>query len=103
MYISDPSQQQEGIDAIREALRQSKGPSNFRNLFLYSPNGKKDGVQLIPVSEVAASDEFFNIKNVSRDYVLAAHRVPPQVLGIVSGNTDGFGAVLPAAKCVRPQ
>ena len=98
LYISDPAQQQEDIDGIREALRNSKGPGNFRNLFLYSPNGKKDGVQLIPVSEVAAKDDFFNIKSVSRDDVLAAHRIPPQLLGIVPGNTGGFGAVLPAAQ-----
>ena len=98
LYISDPAQQQEDIDAIRTALKESKGPGNFRNLFLYSPNGKKDGVQLIPVSEVAARDDFFNIKNVSRDDVLAAHRIPPQLLGIVPSNTGGFGAVLPAAQ-----
>jgi PBSX family phage portal protein len=97
LYISDPAQQQEDIDGIREALKNSKGPGNFRNLFLYSPNGKKDGVQLIPVSEVAAKDDFFNIKSVSRDDVLAAHRIPPQLLGIVPSNTGGFGAVLPAA------
>lgn len=98
LYVSDPAQQQSDIDAMREALKQSKGPGNFRNLFLYSPNGKKDGIQLIPVSEVAAKDEFFSIKNVSRDDVLAAHRVPPQLIGIVPSNTGGFGAVLPAAQ-----
>lgn len=98
LYISDPAQQQEDIDAIRTALKESRGPGNFRNLFLYSPNGKKDGIQLIPVSEVAARDDFFNIKNVSRDDVLAAHRIPPQLLGIVPSNTGGFGAVLPAAQ-----
>lgn len=98
LYISDPAQQQEDIDAIRTALKESKGPGNFRNLFLYSPNGKKDGIQLIPVSEVAAKDEFFNIKAVSRDDVLAAHRIPPQLLGIVPSNTGGFGAVVPAAQ-----
>ena len=48
-------------------------------------------MQLIPISEVAARDEFFNIKNVSRDDVLAAHRVPPQSLGIVSTNNGGLG------------
>ncbi|WP_398492631.1 phage portal protein [Variovorax sp.] len=98
LYVSDPAQQQEDVDAMRTALKESKGPGNFRNLFLYSPNGKKDGIQLIPVSEVAAKDEFFNIKNVSRDDVLAAHRIPPQLLGIVPSNTGGFGAVLPAAQ-----
>jgi PBSX family phage portal protein len=98
LYVSDPAQQQADIDAMREALKNSKGPGNFRNLFLYSPNGKKDGIQLIPVSDVSAKDEFFSIKNVSRDDVLAAHRVPPQLMGIVPSNTGGFGAVLPAAQ-----
>ncbi len=98
LYINDATQDQADIDNIRQALRDSKGPGNFRNLFLYAPNGKKDGVQLIPVSEVAARDDFFNIKNVSRDDVLAAHRIPPQLMGIVPSNTGGFGAVLPAAR-----
>lgn len=98
LYISDPAQQEEDIDAIRTALKESKGPGNFRNLFLYSPNGKKDGVQLIPVSEVAARDDFFNIKNVSRDNVLAAHRISPQLLGIVPSN---MGALAPC--CRRPR
>ena len=97
LYISDPAQQQDDIDAIRQALKDSKGPGNFRNLFLYSPNGKKDGIQLIPVSEVAAKDEFFNIKAVSRDDVLAAHRVPPQLLGVIPSNAGGFGDVSKAA------
>lgn len=98
LYVSDPSQSEDDINAIREALRNSKGPGNFRNLFLYSPNGKKDGVQVIPISEVAAKDEFLGIKDATRDDILAAHRVPPQLLGIVPKNTGGFGAVAPAAK-----
>lgn len=98
LYISDAAQQQHDIDAMRQALRDSKGPGNFRNLFFYSPNGKKDGVQVIPISEVAARDDFFNIKNVSRDDVLAAHRVPPQLMGVVPSNTGGFGAVTPTTQ-----
>ena len=98
LYVSDAAQQQDDVDNLRQALKDAKGPGNFRNLFFYSPNGKKDGVQVIPISEVAAKDDFFNIKNVSRDDVLAAHRVPPQLIGIVPGNTGGFGAVLPAAQ-----
>lgn len=93
LYVSDPAQSEQDIDALRTALRNSKGPGNFRNLFLYSPNGKKDGVQLIPISEVAAKDEFLGIKDASRDDVLAAHRVPPQLLGIVPKNASGFGDV----------
>lgn len=98
LYLSDAAQQQGDVDALREALKKSKGPGNFKNLFMHAPNGKKDGIQVIPLSEVAAKDEFFNIKNVSRDDLLAAHRIPPQLMGVVPGNTGGFGAVAPAAE-----
>lgn len=97
LYVSDASQSEDDITAIRRALKDSKGPGNFKNLFLYSPNGKKDGVQVIPISEVAAKDEFLGIKNATRDDILAAHRVPPQLLGIVPNNTGGFGDAAKAA------
>jgi capsid portal protein len=42
--------------------------------------------------------EFFNIKSVTRDDQLAAHRVPPQLMGILPNNAGGFGAVEPAAR-----
>lgn len=98
MYVNDPAQDSKDIDAIRQALKDSKGPGNFKNLFLYSPNGKKDGVQIIPVSEVAAKDEFWNMKNVTRDDQLAGHRIPPQLMGIIPNNTGGFGDVEKAAR-----
>lgn len=98
LYVSDPAQSPEDVDQMREALKGAKGPGNFRNLFFYSPNGKKDGIQLIPVSQVAASDEFLNIKNATRDDILAAHRVPPQLMSIVPNNTAGFGDATKAAE-----
>ena len=70
---------------------------DFRNLFMYSPNGKKDGIQIIPLSEVAAKYEFLNIKNATRDDMMAAHRVPPQMMGIMPSNVGGFGDVEKAA------
>lgn len=98
MYVTDPSHNDDDIDALRKAVKSSKGVGNFRNLFMYAPNGKEKGLQVIPLSEVAAKDEFFNIKNVTRDDILAAHRVPPQLMGVMPGNVGGFGAVEPAAK-----
>lgn len=74
LYMTDAAQEPDDVDRLREALKSAKGPGNFRNLFMYAPNGKKDGIQLIPVSEVAAKDEFLNIKNVTRDDQLDAHR-----------------------------
>lgn len=98
MYVSDAAQNQEDIDAMRDALKNSKGVGNFRNLFLHSPGGKKDGVQIIPISEVAAKDEFAGIKNITRDDTLAGHRVPPQLMGIIPNNTGGFGDIEKAAR-----
>lgn len=98
LYVNDAAQDPADIDAMRQALRDAKGVGNFRNLFLYSPGGNKDGVQVIPISEVAAKDEFLGIKGATRDDVLAAHRVPPQLLGLPPNNTGGFGDVEKAAR-----
>lgn len=96
--MTDAAQNQEDVNNLRNAMKSAKGPGNFRNLFMYSPNGKKDGLQIIPLSEVAAKDEFLNIKNVSRDDMMAAHRVPPQMMGIMPNNVGGFGDVEKSAK-----
>lgn len=98
LYLSDEHMEQGDVDTIRTELKKSKGVGNFKNLFLHAPGGQKDGVQLIPISEVTAKDEFFNIKNVTRDDVLAAHRVPPPLMGIVPNNTGGFGSIEGASK-----
>ncbi|WP_263184892.1 MULTISPECIES: phage portal protein [unclassified Shewanella] len=98
MYLTDSTVNEKDVDKLREALRNSKGPGNFRNVFLHAPGGNKDGIKLIPVAEVAANDEFLSIKNVSRDDQLASHRVPPQLMGIVPNNTGGFGDAGKAAQ-----
>lgn len=92
-YMTDAAADEKQIDELEEAFKNAKGPGNFRNLFLYAPNGKKDGVQIIPVSEAAVKDDFMNIKNVTRDDILAAHRVPPQLIGVIPSNAGGFGDV----------
>lgn len=97
LYMTDAAQEQGDIDKLRQALKDAKGPGNFRNLFMYAPNGKKDGIQLIPVAEVAAKDEFVGIKNVTRDDQMAAHRVPPQLMGIIPNVNGGFGDAEKAA------
>ncbi|RRO15268.1 Presumed portal vertex protein, partial [Pectobacterium aquaticum] len=68
------------------------------NLFFYAPNGKPDGIKIVPLSEVATKDDFFNIKNASRDDLLSAHRVPPQMMGIIPNNSGGFGDVVNASQ-----
>lgn len=93
LYLHDAIADPKMADAIEERLKQSKGVGNFKNMFLYNPGGKKDGLQIMPIGEVAAKDEFNSIKNISRDDLLAAHRVPPQLIGIIPQNNGGFGKV----------
>ncbi len=97
LYLADEGMDNTSVDAIRAAMRGAKGPGNFRNLFIHSPKGKADGIKLLPISEVGAKDEFLNIKAVTSEDLLAAHRVPHQLLGIVPKNTGGFGNVNDAA------
>ncbi|NMP27198.1 phage portal protein [Rahnella sp. SAP-1] len=98
MYVTDPAQNKEDISALRDMMSKSKGDGNFRNIFYHAPNGKPDAIKIIPLSEVATKDDFFNIKNATRDDLLSAHRVPPQMMGIIPSNTGGFGDVEKAAK-----
>jgi len=97
-YLNEPTMNNDDADAIRKSLKDAKGVGNFKNLFIHAPAGKKDGVQIIPIAQVAASDEFLGIKNTSRDDMLAAHRVPPQLLGVVPQNSGGFGDVAKASQ-----
>jgi hypothetical protein len=71
LYLNDVQVAEGDVTALREALKSARGPGNFRNLFLHSPNGKKDGLQLIPVSEVAAKDEFTGITAEARQRATA--------------------------------
>lgn len=98
LYMTDAAQNEDFVDDLRKAMKSSKGPGNFRNLFMYAPNGKKDGIQLIPISEVAAKDDFGAIKNISRDDQLAMLRIPPQLMGVVPQNSGGFGSVREATE-----
>lgn len=98
IYMTDPMANEGDIDGLKEQLKQAKGKGNFKNLFLYAPDGKENGIKVIPLSDVVAKDEFLNIKNTSRDDVLAAHRVPPQLMGIIPTNNGGFGDVEKAGK-----
>lgn len=98
IYVTDPMFDEKDVDAIKQKLKDSKGPGNFKNLFVYAPGGNKEGIQLIPISEVAAKDEFTKIKDATREDELGMHRVPPQLIGVVPKNAAGFGAVGAASR-----
>lgn len=91
LYSTDENINEEDWDKIKQQLKNSKGSGNFKNVLLRSPGGNPEGIKLIPIAEVAAKDEFLNIKSVSAEDMLAIHRVPPALMGIVPKATGGLG------------
>lgn len=98
VYATDNNLNEEDWDNLKNQFRQSQKKGNFRNVFVRSPNGDKDGLKLIPISEVAAKDEFTSIKNVSAQDMLSIHRVPPSLMGIVPTAAGGLGDAKTAAE-----
>lgn len=45
MYVTDAVQIGTDAEALRDAMRSSKGLGNFKNLFFYAPHGKPDGIK----------------------------------------------------------
>ena len=98
LYATDDKIDEAGWALVKQELRKAKGGGNFNNLLLRAPNGNPEGVKLIPIAEVGAKDEFLNIKGVSAEDMMDAHRVPPALMGIVPKATSGLGDAITAAK-----
>lgn len=92
-YVSETLADTATVEALEQKLLSAKGVGNFKNLFAYIPGGKKDGIQIMPIADVTAKDEFASVKNISRDDLLAGHRTPPQLIGVIPTNNGGFGDV----------
>ncbi|EFE9533802.1 phage portal protein, partial [Escherichia coli] len=88
----------ESVEAIKKTLTESRGKGAFRNILLHAPGGGKDGVQILPFQQITAKDEFLNIKGSARDDILAAHRVPPQLMGAMPDGNAALGDVEKAAR-----
>ena len=76
-------------NSIRDAVKSAKKLGNFRNLFLHIPNGREKDIQIIPVGDFSTKDELQKIKNISRDDIIAAHRIPPALASIVPAEARG--------------
>ncbi len=92
-YSSSAGLSDEDRDTLKKAVKGTKGPGNFRNIFLHLPNGKEKDIQIIPVGDFSTKDELEKIKNISRDDIIAAHRIPPALAAIIPTNTAGFGDI----------
>lgn len=91
LYMTDAAQEEADVNKLREAMKNSRGLDAFRNLFMYAPNGQKDGIQVIPLADALTKDDFLNIKQAANEDVLTTHRVPQQLLAGVPKNMSGLG------------
>ncbi|AXG42660.1 phage portal protein [Photorhabdus laumondii subsp. laumondii] len=98
VYLTDPIANNKDIEKLKQSLRNARGGGAFKNLFVYAAGGKKDGLQILPFSQIAAKDEFTGIKDVTRGDMLDAHRVPYQLMGGKPDNVGGFGDIEKVAK-----
>ncbi len=98
LYIGASTVDDESMKSIKKTLTDARGKGAFKNLLLHAPGGGKDGVQLMPFSRISAKDEFLNIKSVTRDDILAAHRVLPQLMGAMPDGNGSIGDIEKAAR-----
>ncbi|MHB7706449.1 phage portal protein [Klebsiella pneumoniae] len=91
LYTNDPNITDEVETEIKAKIEQSKGVGNFSNLYVNIPRGNPEGLKLINIGEVTAKDEFANVKNITAQDVLTAHRFPAGIAGIIPQNAAGLG------------
>lgn len=91
LYTRDPSMTDEVEEEIGRQLEQSKGIGNFSTILVNIPGGDADAVKFIEMGDIGANDEFANVKNISAQDVLNAHRFPAGLAGIIPQNSGGLG------------
>ena len=83
LFTSGQDLGEEDIKHLKEKIAGAKGVGNFKSLYLHF-DGEGD-VKLIPVGDFA-KDDFEKIKGISRDDIISSHRVPPQILAVLTDN-----------------
>lgn len=94
ILVTNANLDAETAKTIEEAVKQSKGPGNWRNLYVnVSSNGReiKEPVKVIPVGDIATRDDIAAVNGITRSACLAMHRMQPGISGVIPENMTGFG------------
>lgn len=89
--------EEEVMDSIEEKFKSTRGFS-IEDMLIHDPEGKPDGVKLIPIMGDISKDDFLNVSKVSKQSICVATRVPLQLLAETPENAGGFGNVMQAAQ-----
>lgn len=92
LVTTDANLDDETAKAIEKKVADSKGPGNFRSLYLnIGRSNNKEPVKIIPVGNIGSKDEFQAMKEVTEMEMLSMHRVYPGLVAIMPANIGGFG------------
>lgn len=92
LLTNDADLDDDTAEEIKNQVQQSKGPGNFRSLYLnIGRSNAREPVKVIPVGDIGTKDEFDRIKNITEREMLAMHRMQPGLSGIIPQNVAGFG------------
>ena len=87
LVTNDAGLDEETAKEIEKKVKQSKGIGNFSSLYINIPrSNSKEPVQIIPVGDIGSKDEYQRIKNTTEQELLAMHRMPPVLIGIIPQN-----------------
>lgn len=98
VYFTDSQTPQTAVEKLKADFAGLKGAGAFKNVAIWAPGGRPDGIKVVPFSQISAKDEFINIKDATRDDLLAVHRVPPVLMGIIPEGNSNLGDVEKAAE-----
>lgn len=99
LVTTDANLDEETAKQIETKVKESKGPGNFRSLYLNIPrSSNKEPVQVIPVGDYKNNDDYSKIKEIVEMEMLAMHRVYPGLCAIMPSNVGGFGSLTDSMK-----
>lgn len=76
------------LDEIEDALA-GGDDEQFGNVIIHDAQGNKDKIQLIPISDKNNQDQFPEVKQLTIEDALTAHRMPGELMGIIPKTNGG--------------
>ncbi len=91
LYVNNPNLTDEMEKEIKSSLNSAKGLGNFKNWFINGKGKDNEKPELIPVGQINTKDEFYNIKKVTTEEILTAHRIPLDLMSVVREGLSSGG------------
>lgn len=81
LYMNEPTMTEKQEEEIKERLKAKEGMA-FKNMFVNAKGKDTRAPELKPIGQVEAKDSFKDVKNQTKDDVLALHRVPIELMSV---------------------